>query len=82
MAVTRKTDLAGYRGQVSVGGYAARPCLIPRSNRVSDLNCPQRGRLRRPALSNPPQVIADTITCCPQRGLVSMNIVLPLRSAY
>ena len=44
MAVTRKTDLAGYRGQVSVGGYAARPCLIPRSNRVSDLNCPQRGR--------------------------------------
>ena len=30
MAVTRKTDLAGYRYQVSVGGFAARPCLIPR----------------------------------------------------
>ena len=50
MAVTRKTDLAGYRSQVSVGGYAAQHCLIPRK------------------LSNPPQVIADTITCCPQRG--------------
>ena len=68
MAVTRKTDLAGYRYQVSVGGYAARHCLIPRKKHAVFFYSPQRGRLRRPALSNPPQVIADTITCCPQRG--------------
>ena len=37
MAVTRKTDLAGYRYQVSVGGFAARPCLIPRWGKPFEL---------------------------------------------
>ena len=43
MAVTRKTDLAGYRYQVSVGGFAARPCLIPRWGNPSGLPPPAPG---------------------------------------
>ena len=37
MAVTRKTDLAGYRYQVSVGGFAAQHCLIPRWGKPFEL---------------------------------------------
>ena len=46
-------------------------CLIPRSNRVSDLNCPQRGRRALPARHCliPRKIIFDDFTAPRGGGL-------------